>query len=536
MVAEPQFPSYTAGDGRTKGKSSRACFPLMPTTLTVNSISINNCGVGLNMSNGGRLAQSVGSVTMLDSEFSNTPIAIVTAHDATSQPPTAGSLILENIKLSNVSTAVQGPNGAVALTGSKATTVISGWGEGHSYTPTGPHQFEGAISPNRRPASLLQADGKYYERSKPQYEQYPVGDFLSARTLGAKGDGHTDDTKALQRAILAAQAQQKILYLDHGDYLVSGTIYIPAGSKIVGETYPVILSTGKFFNDLNNPKPVVQIGKPGERGSIEWSDAIVSTQGQQRGAVLFEYNLQSPTSSPSGLWDVHSRVGGFAGSQLQLPQCPTTPNITVTAENLDQNCIAAFLTMHITKSSTGLYLENVWLWTADHDVEDPLETQITVYAGRGLLSESAAGPVWLVGTAIEHHTLYQYQFVGSKNVFAGQVRYHLPIRTRSSTNKPRSKRRLRTTSPTLPLPYHSHSTPASAIPCSHRTPLLVVYPTLTPGVFESSTQPISSSTVLDSIPSSTTIARHARMPGMARSARTASSSSTLLVRGYPCTT
>ena len=69
---------------------------------------------------------------------------------------------------------------------------------------------------------------------------------------------------------------------------------------------------------MADPKPVVQIGKSGETGTVELSDFIVSTQGQQAGAVLFEWNLASPSSAPSGLWDVHSRVGGFAGSNLQV--------------------------------------------------------------------------------------------------------------------------------------------------------------------------------------------------------------------------
>lgn len=56
----------------------------------------------------------------------------------------------------------------------------------------------------------------------------------------------------------------------------------------------------------------------------------------------------------------------------------------------------------------------------DHDVEDPQLTQITIYAGRGLLDESS-GPVWLVGGAVEHHTLYQYFFNDASNVYAGQV-------------------------------------------------------------------------------------------------------------------
>lgn len=91
---------------------------------------------------------------------------------------------------------------------------------------------------------------------------------------------------------------------------------------------------------------------------MELSDFIVSTQNAQAGAVLIEWNLASPASNPSGMWDVHTRIGGFVGSQQQVGQCLKTPgNPTVR-----QECIVAFMAMHITKAANGLYMENVWLW------------------------------------------------------------------------------------------------------------------------------------------------------------------------------
>ena len=406
------------------------------------------------MSAGGPSALSVGSITFFDSSISDTDVAVRTGYTANSQPDTANSLILENIHLSNVPIAVLGGANTTALAGTPTNSYISAWGEGHSYTPNGPNDFQGPIAPVSRPSSLLQSDGNYLQMSKPQYEQYSVRDFISARDVGATGDGHSDDTKALQKAINLALQQRKILFIDHGDYLVSKTVYIPPGSRIVGEAFSVILSHGPFFNNIKKPKPVVQIGKPGDSGTVEWSDMIVSTQGQQRGAILFQYNIKSPAGSPSGVWDVNARIGGFAGSNLQLAQCPTTPNITVTAANLDYDCISGFLTVHITKSAAGLYLENNWIWTADHDVEDPQLRQITVYNGRGLLDESA-GPVWLVGTAVEHHVKYEYQFVNAQNVFAGQasreilqlpamLTHSLQIQTETAYYQP---------NPSAPLPF-----------------------------------------------------------------------------------
>ncbi|KAK3722123.1 hypothetical protein LTR37_002556 [Vermiconidia calcicola] len=388
---------------------------------TYYGITINNCTIGLNMSAGEPDALSVGSMTFFDSTISNTDTFIKAGFTPSSLPLAANSIVLENIHLNNVRIAIENGNNATVLEGTPSNSYIAAWAMGHSYTPNGPNNFSGTIAPAPRSAGLIDVSGNYYQRSKPQYEQYTASAFISARDQGATGNGRTDDTSALQEAIYAALAQQKILFVDHGDYLVSSTIYIPPGSRMVGESYSVILSYGSFFNNINTPKPVVQIGKPGDLGVIEWSDMIVSTQGQQRGAILFEYNINSPTTTPTGVWDVHARIGGFAGSELLLAQCPTTPNTTVTASNLDNECIAAFLTVHITPSAAGIYLENDWVWVADHDVEDEELTQITVYAGRGLLDESTTGPVWLVGTSVEHHVKYEYQFANTRNVFAGQI-------------------------------------------------------------------------------------------------------------------
>lgn len=66
---------------------------------TFKSISISNCDVGLNMTGAGSAAQSVGSVVLLDSEISNTPIGVLTADSKTSTPAAAGQLVLENVSV-----------------------------------------------------------------------------------------------------------------------------------------------------------------------------------------------------------------------------------------------------------------------------------------------------------------------------------------------------------------------------------------------------------------------------------------------------
>ncbi|KAI9708251.1 MAG: hypothetical protein M1820_004205 [Bogoriella megaspora] len=378
------------------------------------SISINNCQVGLDISSGGSSAQQVGSVTLYDSSITNTPIGVKTAWTTSSSPASAGSVILENVVLNNVPTAVQGPNGVVLAGGS---TTIAAWGEGHQYTPNGPSTFQNAISGNSRPAGLL-SGSKYYEQSKPQFQDLAVSSFVSARSSGAKGDGSSDDTSALQSAINSAASAGKVLFLEAGVYIVTNTITIPAGSKIVGESYPVIMSSGSYFNNQNSPQAVVRVGTSGSTGQVQWTDTVVSTRGAQAGAILIEYNLAT-SGTPSGLWDVHTRIGGFTGTNLQVAQCPTSAAP-------GPNCLAAFMAMHITASASNVYLENNWFWSADHDIDSSGNTQISVYSGRGLFVESTAGNIWLSGTASEHFTLYQYQFSGTKNIYLGQPQTETP--------------------------------------------------------------------------------------------------------------
>ncbi|KAF2813845.1 pectin lyase-like protein [Mytilinidion resinicola] len=376
-------------------------------------LTISNCGTAFSMSNGGTSSQSVGSVTIIDSTITNCPAFIDTAWTPNASPATGGSLILENIVLSNVPTAIRGPNMATVLSG--GTTTIAAWGQGHRYTSQGPTEWQGTFTQVTRPGSLLDGNGRYHIKSKPHYWEWTVSQVMSIRDAGAKGDGVSDDTQAIQAALNAAASAGKILYFNYGVYKVSNTIKVPAGSRIVGETYPVILASGGPWGSATNPVPVVKIGNPGESGRIEWQDMIVSTQGPAPGAVLIEWNLAA--SRDSGMWDVHTRIGGFQGSNQQVAQCPIQVPVS-------GNCMAAYMSMHITTSGTGAYLENCWFWTADHDIDDSKSTRVSVYTGRGLLVEASG--VWLWGTAVEHHSLYQYQFANAHEIFAGFIQTESP--------------------------------------------------------------------------------------------------------------
>jgi hypothetical protein len=58
----------------------------------------------------------------------------------------------------------------------------------------------------------------------------PAGEWENVRTLGAAGDGKTDDTAAIQKAIEG----HRVLYFPSGQYLVKDTITLKPGTVLIG--------------------------------------------------------------------------------------------------------------------------------------------------------------------------------------------------------------------------------------------------------------------------------------------------------------
>ncbi|EAW07389.1 exo-beta-1,3-glucanase Exg0 [Aspergillus clavatus NRRL 1] len=270
-----------------------------------------------------------------------------------------------------------------------------------------------------KPAALLAGD-KVFERSKPLYTDYPASSFISVKSAGAKGDGQTDDTVAIQK-VLNSATEDQIVYFDHGAYIITDTIKVPKNIKITGEIWPLIMAHGEKFADEHNPIPLLQIGEVGDKGSVEITDLVIQTKGPAPGAILMEWNVAGVTQGAAGSWDVHFRIGGSAGTELQSDKCSKTPESTTKP---NPECIASFMLLHITEQASA-YIENNWFWTADHELDLPDHNQINVYNGRGVLVEST-GPVWMYGTSSEHHQLYNYQVTNAQNVFMALIQTETP--------------------------------------------------------------------------------------------------------------
>ncbi|TBU39254.1 beta-1,3-glucanase [Dichomitus squalens] len=384
---------------------------------TFQGVTINNCQIGFQLTTGGTTQdnQGVGGEAIIDVVATNTPTFVQFTQP--SDGSLHGALVLNNIKLNNVPTAVGVANGATLLSG--GTTTINSWAQGNVYTGTnsGGQFIQSGINAISKDGSLLDSAGRIFGKTHPQYANYAPDQFISVKSQGAKGDGQTDDTAAIQN-VLNQFSGCKIIFFDAGVYVVTNTITIPAGTQIVGEAWSTILGSGSAFTDYNNPRPVIQAGTAGSTGVLEITDMIFSTRGPAAGAVVVEWNVHDPAGQQgaAGTWDTHIILGGKDGTNLQASQCPTS---TSTGNN---NCFAAFLGLHLTAQSSA-YLEGLWVWTADHDLDSG--PQLNLWTGRGIMSESQ-GPVWLIGTASEHAIIYQYYLNNAKNHYMGLIQTETP--------------------------------------------------------------------------------------------------------------
>lgn len=85
----------------------------------------------------------------------------------------------------------------------------------------------------------------------------PMVEWVNVKSLGLKGDGVTDETAALQKAI----DEHKVLYVPMGHYVLSDTLKLRPDSVLIGlhpdETQFDILDGTAAFQGVGGPKPIL---------------------------------------------------------------------------------------------------------------------------------------------------------------------------------------------------------------------------------------------------------------------------------------
>lgn len=283
------------------------------------SIHMKNVQTGFRLLQESPNSGHIGSVSVIDSSFQGVGTAILVAPLNSKTGSGSTGVIVENVQFSGVDKAVADTSGAVLLVPSPK---VDHWVVGPVYSADGTRQFSTGGKDNagfHRQRVLLDSNGAYLERSKPQYEDRGVGDFVHVKDFGAKGDGSSDDTAAFQSALYASQG--KILFIDAGSYILTSTVVVPPGSKIVGEAWSQLVASGAYFSDANNPKVMLQVGKDGDEGSMEMQDLIFTNRGPTAGLVLVEWNINADSPGSAALWGKYYSFGFKLGLLGEIELC-----------------------------------------------------------------------------------------------------------------------------------------------------------------------------------------------------------------------
>jgi sugar lactone lactonase YvrE len=91
----------------------------------------------------------------------------------------------------------------------------------------------------------------------------PMDTWVDIRTLGARGDGTTDDTEALKKAI----AEHRTIYLPSGEYRVTNTITLRPDTVLIGlhpsVTRIFLTDSTPAFQGVGSPKPLLETPQGG---------------------------------------------------------------------------------------------------------------------------------------------------------------------------------------------------------------------------------------------------------------------------------
>ncbi len=153
------------------------------------------------------------------------------------------------------------------------------------------------------------ADASVVDVTKPPY--------------AAKGDGRTDDTAAIQKALDDNPSRGAIIYLPNGVYSVSDTLHWPHGGNSGGEEKETVLQgqsrAGTVirlrdacpgFGDVRHPKAPLYTGKgPAQRFGNEVHNLTVDTGAGNAGAC----GIQFIANNQGGVYDVSIVSGDGRG-------------------------------------------------------------------------------------------------------------------------------------------------------------------------------------------------------------------------------
>ena len=179
--------------------------------------------------------QGVGSYLLIDSSLSNLDVGISTTLVAENST----SFLVQNTNFKNCVVAIQDSElGETLVAGGSGSIDLESWGFGRTIdglSNTGSFA-DGDIPSANRTASLVDKSTSYFfTRNAPTYENIKAVEMVNIRSMGAKGDGRTDDTAIINQVLAGAANSSSVVFFPYGVYLITNKINIPIGLRVIGQ-------------------------------------------------------------------------------------------------------------------------------------------------------------------------------------------------------------------------------------------------------------------------------------------------------------
>jgi len=229
--------------------------------------------------------------------------------------------------------------------------------------------------------------------------------WANLKSLGAKGDGETDDTKVIQEAI----EKYSTIYIPQGWYRITETLKLKPGTALIGlspiATQIILAANTEAFGSFGPPKPIIETSVGGTN--------IISGIGLSTG----DYNARAVAckwmaGADSYMNDVKF-IGGH-GSMDRGPYVPRewTPPVYSPEKRILPGIDPAWDTQHwslwITNGGGGTF-SNIW--------------SANTYATSGIYVSNTSTKSQIYALSVEHHVRNEVRFKNVSNwkVYALQL-------------------------------------------------------------------------------------------------------------------
>lgn len=223
----------------------------------------------------------------------------------------------------------------------------------------------------------------------------PTESWTNLRTLGAKGDDSTDDTRIIQDAI----DRYPVIYVPQGWYRITNTLKLQPNTVLIGlnpiATQFRLPENTQAFGGFGPPVPLLESSKGGNN--------IVTGIGLSTGASNPRAVACKWMAGEGSYLNDVKFIGGH-GTMLQ----PGAPRVNIYAPGADKDWDSQYWSLWITDNGGGTF-KNIW--------------SASTYATAGAYISNTSTPGRIYALSVEHHVRNEVRFnkVSNWKVYALQL-------------------------------------------------------------------------------------------------------------------